>query len=134
MSRASLASALLVVALLLTGCAAASAEPSASAEHGAAEEVVAYPVGFPKSDVPMLEGELLHVINSGGIWGAWIASEDPIADLATATDLLVAAGYEHTITDPAYGEFVGENFHLRVVASNDNTYGPSLYYMISPLG
>jgi len=133
MSRASLAPALLVVALLLSGCAAASAEPSAI-EHGAAEEVVAYPVGFPKSDVPMLDGELLHVINSGGIWGAWIASEDPVADLATATALLVDAGYEHAITDPAYGEFVGEDFQLRVVASSDNTYGPSLYYMISPLG
>lgn len=130
--RVALAGALLVLAL--TGCSAA-AEPvtsEAAAEHGTAEgEAVAYPPGFPTDRVPLLDGTLLHVAHPGNLWAAWIESDDLVADLATASGMLVDAGY--TISNSADGflEATDGERSLRIIASDDSTYGPCLAYTIT---
>ena len=120
------------------------AEEPAESEHGEATEAepsgdhgeegpVELPVGFPSKDVPLVDHELLHVSNSGGIWGVWVASEDLAGDLAAATTLLLDAGFTQRASDPAYGEFGGEKFQLRVIASDSAKYGSSLNYIVMPV-
>jgi hypothetical protein len=129
----------LALLLLLSGCAASpstehGAEPAAAAHGEEGEETYAFlPLSFPVDDVPLVDGELLNVSQSGGIWSIWYESHDLSGDLAAAASLLLGAGYEQNVADPAYGEFADAHYMLRVVASESDTYGPSLYYMILPL-
>lgn len=127
--QVALASTFLVLAL--AGCSA-PVEASPHAETTASEEaVVAYPPGFPTDRIPMFEGTLLHVAHPGNLWAAWIESEDLVADLAAATGLLVDAGF--TVTNSADGFIEASNGdrNLRIVASDDATYGPCLAYTIT---
>ncbi|MBN9239969.1 MAG: hypothetical protein BGO97_09680 [Micrococcales bacterium 70-64] len=120
--------------LALAGCsgAAASEEPahgeSSSAEGGADGEVVGYPVGFPKEDVPLFDGTLLHFAHAGNIWAAFVESKDLVADLATASQLLLDAGYTQTLAADGYAEFTNPDRSLRVVAAVDATWGSCLMY------
>ena len=127
----------LLAALSLAGCSAPTAtEPSGdshapsegSAHTSAEDEAVVFPVGFPTVDVPMLEGELLHVAHPGNLWAAWIASDDLVADLASATAALVDAGYTVTTQAEGFAEFAHADRTLRIVASVDGTYGSCLAY------
>lgn len=130
-----------LVVLTLAGCAAgappehpaeAPSEPGTASEHGtASEEAVAYPVGFPTDRVPLLEGTLQHVAHPGNLWAAWIASDDLVADLATASQLLLDAGFTQTAVADGYAEFSDAERSLRIIASDDGTYGPCLAYTIT---
>lgn len=121
-----------VLLLTLSGCAAASAGEagahgeSSSAEGGADGEVVGYPVGFPKDDVPLFDGTLLHFAHAGNIWAAFVESKDLVADLATASQLLLDAGYTQTLAADGYAEFTNPDRSLRVVATVDATWGSCL--------
>jgi len=120
-----------VLLLALSGCAAASADEagshgeSSSSEDG---EVVGYPVGFPKEDVPLFDGTLLHFAHAGNIWAAFVESQDLVADLATASQLLLDAGYTQTLAADGYAEFTNPDRSLRVVAAVDATWGSCLMY------
>lgn len=129
--RVALSAALLVLAL--AGCSAPAEASSHASESSATEgeAVVAYPPGFPTDRVPMFDGTLLHVAHPGNLWAAWIESDDLVADLAAATGLLVDAGF--TVTNSADGFIEASNGdrNLRIVASDDATYGPCLAYTIT---
>jgi hypothetical protein len=126
----------LLVALTLAGCSApapAESHGSATSEnagsHDSSEaEVVAYPTGFPTEEVPMLDGELLHVAHPGNLWAAWIASTDLEADLDTGIQLLIDAGYQVSIRAEGFAELVNPDRSLRIVAGVDSTYGSCLAY------
>lgn len=130
----------LLLVVLLAGCSAeASTSPETpaapAAEHGAAEgeadAVLFYPPGFPSDSVPMFDGPLLHVAHPGNLWAAWIESSDLVADLATAVASLTAAGYTITASADGYAEATKDDRSLRIVASDDATYGPCLAYTIT---
>lgn len=128
--RVALSAALLVLAL--AGCSAPAEASSHAAEPSSSEEaVVAYPPGFPTDRVPMFDGTLLHVAHPGNLWAVWIESDDLVADLATASQLLVDGGF--TITNSADGFLEASNGDrsLRIIASEDATYGPCLAYTIT---
>ena len=117
-----------VLALALSGCAAAEAhEPSAEQTPAS----VGYPVGWPKSDVPMLDGTLLHFAHPGNWWAGWVESTDLVADLSTATALLTDAGYTITLQAEGYIEFSNADRSGRVVAAVDGEWGPCLLYTFS---
>jgi len=132
--------AVLLLLLALTACAAApsehAAEAPAESEQGASEGghetseegPVAYPPGYPVEQVPVTDGELLHVAHPGNVWATWIASDDLVGDLAAATALLVEAGYTVTAQAEGYADLTHPDRVLRVVASVDNTWGSSLAY------
>lgn len=119
--------------LALAGCSgAAASEESAHGESSSADgaegEVVGYPVGFPKDDVPLLDGTLLHFAHAGNIWAAFVESKGLVADLATASQLLIDAGYTQTLSAEGYAEFSNPDRVLRVVAAVDATWGSCLMY------
>lgn len=122
----------LLAVLTMAGCSAApSATPPAEAGPSpatASAEAVSYPVGFPLDEVPMFDGELLHVAHPGNLWAAWIASDDLTADLAIATAALVDAGFTVTTQAEGYAELTKADRVLRLVASVDGTYGSCLAY------
>lgn len=117
----------LLAVLTLAGCSAAPS-PESAAPSASASEAVTYPVGFPLDEVPMFDGELLHVAHPGNLWAAWIASDDLVADLATATAALVDAGFTVTTQAEGYAELAKDDRVLRLVASVDSTYGSCLAY------
>jgi len=131
----------LALAIVLSGCSAASgaghdapaAAEGAAAEgaHGEAAEVVAFPMGFPVDDLPMPDGELLHVAHPGDTWAAWVASDDLVADLAEATSLLVDAGYTLTNSADGFAEFTHPDRMVRIIASVDGSWGSSLAYTLT---
>ena len=143
-TRSAIAAVLLLLAL--TACSAApgehAAEASAESEHGAAEEATAesghestdeegpavYPPGYPVEQVPVTDGELLHVAHPGNVWATWIASDDLVGDLASAIALLVDAGYTVTTQADGYADLSHPDRLLRIVASVDATWGSSLQY------
>jgi hypothetical protein len=108
--------------------ASSETSPDASSETSPDTEAVSYPVGFPVDEVPMFDGELLHVAHPGNIWAAWIASDDLVADLATATADLIDAGFTVTAQAEGYAELTKADRVLRLVASVDGTYGSCLAY------
>ena len=130
-----------VLLLVLAGCAAGdpaehpAEAPAASSEHGGESsesgEPVAYPPGFPTDIVPMFDGTLLHVAHPGNLWAAWIESHDLAADLATASQLLVDAGFSQTAGADGWAEFSNADRSLRIIASDDASYGPCLAYTIT---
>jgi hypothetical protein len=111
-----------------SGAASAETSGEGSDEASSEGEIVAYPVGFPTDEVPMFEGTLLHVAHPGNLWAAWISSDDLVADLSTASQLLLDAGYEQTAAAEGYAEFTNPQRNLRLVASVDGTYGSCLAY------
>lgn len=131
--RVALSSALVVLAL--AGCSApaeGSSEAPASSEHGSGEaEVVPYPPGFPTDRAPMFDGTLLHVAHPGNLWAAWIESEDLVADLATAVGLLTDAGFTVTASADGYADLTNSDRNVRIIATEDSTYGPCLAYTIT---
>jgi hypothetical protein len=123
------AAACAVIVLSLAGCSAPAAEaPAAEVSTEGSSEVVEYPVGFPTDEVPMFAGTLLHVGHPGNLWAAWISSDDLVADLATASQQLVDAGYTQTVAADGFAEFTNPQRSLRIVASVDGTYGSCLAY------
>lgn len=118
----------LLAVLTIAGCSAAPAPESPPPADSPSAEAVSYPVGFPVDEVPMFDGELLHVAHPGNIWAAWIASDDLVTDLATATAALVDAGFTTTAEAEGYAEFAKADRVLRLVASVDSTYGSCLAY------
>ena len=139
-TRPALAALLLVLAL--TACSAApsehAAEASAETEHGESSESghessedegpAVYPPGYPVEQVPVTDGELLHVAHPGNVWAAWIASDDLVGDLSSAVALLVDAGYTLTTQADGYADLTHPDRALRIVASVDATWGSSLQY------
>ena len=139
-TRPALAALLLVLAL--TACSAApsehAAEASAETEHGESSESghesaedegsAVYPPGYPVEQVPVTDGELLHVAHPGNVWAAWIASDDLVGDLSSAVALLVDAGYTLTAQADGYADLTHPDRVLRIVASVDATWGSSLQY------
>ncbi|MBX3098685.1 MAG: hypothetical protein KF761_03825 [Salinibacterium sp.] len=124
---------LCVVAMLtLSGCASGEAAPSdahGEAASGEAAGPVVLPEDFPSSaEVPLFDGTLLNVAHSGNIWAVWVESTDLAADLATATALLVDAGYEVTTSADAYADLSNATRKVRIIASVDETWGSSLAY------
>jgi hypothetical protein len=79
----------------------------------------------------MFDGPLLHIAHPGNLWAAWIASDDLPGDLASATALLVNAGYTVTAAADGYAEFADDKRSLRIVASVDASYGSCLAYTIT---
>ena len=127
------AAACAVIVLSLAGCSAPAAEapteaPAAEVSPEGSSEVVEYPVGFPTDEVPLFDGALLHVAHPGNLWAAWISSDDLVADLATASQQLVDAGYTQTVAADGFAEFTNPQRSLRIVASVDDTYGSCLAY------
>jgi hypothetical protein len=134
--------AALVLILALTACSAApsehAAEPTAETGHGESSESghevsadegpAAYPPGYPVEQVPVTDGELLHVAHPGNVWAAWIASDDLVGDLFSAVALLVDAGYTVTTQADGYADLTHPDRVLRIVASVDATWGSSLQY------
>ena len=123
----------LLLLLALTACSAApsehAAEETTESGHAATEEgPVAYPPGYPVEQVPVTDGELLHVAHPGSVWAAWIASDDLPGDLAAAIALLVDAGYTVTSQAEGYADLTHPDRVLRIVASVDATWGSSLAY------
>lgn len=125
-SRFAVACAL--IALVLTGCSAPSAEAPAAHGEASSEEAVVLPAGFPTDDVPLFDGPLLNVAHPGNLWAAWIGSEDLVADLATASQQLIDAGYVQTTVADGWGEFTNPDRSLRIVASVDPEWGSCLMY------
>ncbi len=125
-----LVGALLVLAL--AGCASAEGGEPAAEGHGSSSEEspgpVSYPVGWPTDELPLLDGTLLHFGHPGNLWAGWVESTDLVADLATATQLLVDAGYTITLQADGYIEFSNADRMGRVVAAVDDTWGPCLLY------
>ena len=134
--------AVLLVLLALTACSAAPSEHAAEAPaeaeessadsgHASAEEdegPAVYPPGYPVEQVPVTDGELLHVAHPGNVWAAWIASDDLVGDLSSAVALLVDAGYTLTTQADGYADLTHPDRALRIVASVDATWGSSLQY------
>lgn len=128
--------------LLLAGCTAALegategekpegvAEASAeSVGEGQGEgAVVGYPMGWPEEELPLFDGTLLNFAHPGNLWAGWVESTDLVADLATAQQLLVDAGYTITLSSDGYFEFSNPDRKGRVVAAVDPTWGPCLLY------
>ena len=118
-----------VMVLSLAGCSAPAADaPAAEVAAEGSSEVVEYPVGFPTDEVPLFDGTLLHVAHPGNLWAAWISSDDLVADLATASQQLIDAGYTQTAAADGFAEFTNPQRSLRIVASVDGTYGSCLAY------
>jgi hypothetical protein len=134
--RVALTGALLVLAL--AGCSApaegsahAEAAPSSEASGEGEAEVLAYPPGFPTDRAPMFEGTLLHVAHPGNLWAAWIESKDLVADLTTAIALLTDAGFTVTASADGYADLTDGERNVRIIATDDATYGPCLAYTIT---
>ena len=87
-----------------------------------------YPPGYPVEQVPVTDGELLHVAHPGNVWAAWIASDDLVGDLSSAIALLIDAGYTLTTQAEGYADLTHPDRVLRIVASVDATWGSSLQY------
>ena len=145
-SRTALTAAVLA-ALVLSGCAGAdpgaSESPVATTEpvpvpeaSEEASDAVELPKNFPTADVPLLEGDLLVANDLSGGWSVWVASNDVTNDFAAASELLVAVGYENTVTnsdgETFFAAFSGEKYQVQLTAGIDPTYGSAVTYTIYP--
>jgi hypothetical protein len=123
----------LTLTLGLTGCGddapPAATDPGTSTStdtEGSAE--VTLPEGFPSDEVPIIDGTLVEATHAGNIWAVWVASDDLVAGMANATQLLVDAGYENVIATPEYSDFHGSKWQVHVTAKDDPTYGKTVAY------
>ncbi|CAN5186855.1 hypothetical protein BH11ACT4_BH11ACT4_23160 [soil metagenome] len=131
-SRYLTATAGLFLAASLAGC---SGSPGALTTEfpSATPTIVAVdlPIGFPDKQVPLVDGPILHVSHPGNVWAAWVGSADLAGDLQRATGLLTAAGFQNTNAGPAFADFHGADYEVRIVAVVDDTYGSTLAYTIA---
>ena len=129
--------------LALTACAAEDPTPVES-PTATAEVVpspapsaggVTLPRGFPTADIPILEGDLLVANELTSGWSIFVSSNDLPNDFAAATDLLVVAGFENTVTnsddEKFFAAFSGAKYQVQLSASIDPTYGSTLVYTIN---
>ena len=88
--------------------------------------------GFP-SDVPIIDGTVVHASHPGNIWAVWVASDDLAGDMAKATQLLVDAGFENVIVTDEYRDFHGTEYQVHVTAKDDPNYGSTIAYSYYPV-
>ena len=136
---------LVVVATSLALTACAAEEPTAVETPAATAEVVPSPApsagglplpkGFPSADIPLLEGDLVVANELSSGWSIFVASNDLPNDFAAASDLLVAVGFERTVTnsddEKYFAAFTGAKHQVQLSASIDPTYGSTLVYTIN---
>jgi hypothetical protein len=137
------------VALAIAGCtpeasvpkesAAASAPPTASSTPVAEEEEpgsLALPKSFPDDEIPLIDGTVVVSNDLSGGYVVWITSVDLANDFAAASEVLIAAGFDNTVStsDDAtfFGAFAGEKWQIQLSAGDDPTYGPVVAYTIYP--
>ena len=126
----------LTLTLALTGCGdeeggtpSYGSDPGTSTETEAdAAVTVALPDGFPSDEVPIIDGTLVEATHAGNIWAVWVASDDLVAGMAEATQLLVDAGYENVIATAEYSDLHGSKWQVHVTAKDDPTYGKTVAY------
>ena len=122
----------LTLTLALTGCGddatPAADDPGTSTETGDGTTTVSLPDGFPSDEVPIIDGTLVQATHAGNIWAVWVASDDLVAGMADATQLLVDAGYENVIATAEYSDFHGSKWQVHVTAKDDPTYGKTVAY------
>lgn len=141
--------AVVLAALALSACATGDPEPSESSAVSSAPvqtpgptasgdeaDAIELPDNFPTDDVPLIDGDILVANDLSGGWSVWVASNDVANDFAAATELLVAVGYENTVTnsdgESFFGTFSGEKYQVQVTAGDDPTYGTAVTYTIYP--
>jgi hypothetical protein len=141
--------ALVLATLALSACATGDPVPSESAAVSSAPvqapepaasgdeaDALTLPDDFPTDDVPLVEGELIVANGLSGGWSVWVASNDVANDFAAATELLVAVGFDNTVTnsdgESFFGTFSGEKYQVQVTAGDDPTYGTAVTYTIYP--
>jgi hypothetical protein len=93
------------------------------------------PSTFPRDDVPLVEsGEVLFAVDLGTGWTVIFASDDPLADFATAREELVGAGFtvatEDAGDEAAFGQFQSAEYTINISAGEDPTYGAALSYTV----
>jgi hypothetical protein len=128
--------------LVLSGCSSpaplgtgGASDSSSAGSDGSSDgssdggaSTVELPEGFPSDKVPLIDGEIVQAQHPGNTWGVWIRSSDLPGDLAKASDLLVAAGYEKVISSDDYADFHGSEYQVHVTAKDDPKYGSTILY------
>ena len=124
----------LTLTVALTGCGptvtTTPGSPDTSTGSGdcSGDTTATLPDGFPSDEVPIIDGTLVEANHPGNIWAVWVASDDLVAGMANATQLLVDAGYENVIATPEYSDFHGTKWQVHVTAKDDPTYGKTVAY------
>jgi hypothetical protein len=124
----------LTLTLALTGCGPSvtpipgSPDTSTGSGESDGSATVSLPDGFPSDEVPIIDGTLVEATHAGNIWAVWVASNDLVAGMAAATQLLVDAGYESVLATPEYSDFHGSKWQVHVTAADDATYGSTIAY------
>ena len=139
--------AAIAVSLALAGCATEeptakeSSAPSATpVESGTATSTpspsLALPETFP-ARIPLLDGDVIVSNELGNGWVVMLRSIDAANDFAAASEILVAAGYENTVTssegDAYFATFESAGYQIQLTAGDDPTYGVSVGYNVHPI-
>jgi len=97
------------------------------------------PDTYPRDDVPLVEsGEVVFAVDLGTGWTVIFASDDPLADFATARDELVGAGFTVATEDAddsnAFAQLQGPGYTVNLSAGDDPTYGNVVSYTVVRTG
>jgi hypothetical protein len=97
------------------------------------------PDTYPRDDVPLVEsGEVVFAVDLGTGWTVIFASDDPVADFATARDELVGAGFTVATEDAnetaAFAQLQEPGYTVNLSANNDPTYGDVVSYTVVRTG
>jgi len=145
------AGALVLVGILLTGCGtggpslndgSASSPPVDQGDDGGDDTGLVQtqiPDTYPRDDVPLVEsGEVVFAVDLGTGWTVIFASDDPLADFATARDELVGAGFTVATEDAnataAFAQLQAPGFTVNLSGGNDPTYGDVVSYTVVRTG
>ena len=150
------AGAVVLAGILLTGCGAggpslndgsngSDTTPSNPVEQGddggddTGMVQTQIPDTYPRDDVPLVEsGEVVFAVDLGTGWTVIFASDDPLADFATARDELVGAGFTVATEDAnataAFAQLQSSDYTVNLSAGNDPTYGDVVSYTVVRTG